>query len=171
MKPFCSFWKQHTLSLGKKINSTRSSVQCNMHSAGNTKETLTLCKLWRIVIDISESNCHGRGPREAAHMPAHIFCLDDNKVLLFGFSVHVWKSSFNNRWKKRKRTQITEMKLTLCKRGTHEKFCMWGINNVDIFYAHVKLPSRSMLSTQKGNRSLEYHLEVFHVTYHLNWRC
>lgn len=56
---------------------------------------LTLCKLRRIVIHITQGNCHCCSSRESTHMSSHVLCLDDHKIFFFGFSVHVGKSCFN----------------------------------------------------------------------------
>lgn len=62
-------------------------------SAGNS---LTLGKFGRIVIDISKGHCQCRGPGQAPGVSTHVFGLDDDQVLLLGFSVHVGEGSFYN---------------------------------------------------------------------------
>lgn len=52
-------------------------------------EILTLGKAWWVVVDVREGDVDRRGPRQPPQLPAHVFGLDDDLVVLFGFSVHV----------------------------------------------------------------------------------
>lgn len=78
------------LILKEKRNTIASQTGAHTHIMA-----LTLCKLRRIVIHITEGNCHCCSSRESTHMSSHVLCLDDHKIFFFGFSVHVGKSCFN----------------------------------------------------------------------------
>lgn len=56
---------------------------------------LTLRELWRVVVDVCEGDFNLGGPRQPAHVTAHVFGLDDDIILLAGLTVHVRQGSTN----------------------------------------------------------------------------
>lgn len=57
----------------------------------NQVRLLTLLELGRVVVDVREGDPNLGGPRQPAHVTAHVFGLDDDVVLLPGLPVHVWQ--------------------------------------------------------------------------------
>lgn len=52
-------------------------------------QSLTLGELGRVVVDVGQRDVDGGGAGQASHLARHVFGLDDDGVVLPGFSVHV----------------------------------------------------------------------------------
>lgn len=84
----------YNISINNETYNINSNTNITLRFSSSAGNSLTLGKFWRIVINISKSHCQCRGPRQAPRVATHVFGLDDDQVLLFGFSVHVGKGSF-----------------------------------------------------------------------------
>lgn len=81
--------------------------------------SLTLWKLWRVVIDVSEGDVDSSGSRQSSDRARHVFGLNHHSIVVPGLTVHVGHRCTDDTWgwdeeKVLEQTQLSYMWKRLC---------------------------------------------------------